>query len=643
MNRSSKQHFVQRLISHSFILSLLASLFRKAKRSFRDGFFGHLLMGDHRTAKRGFLSYLAEKIGFRRRVSIPVKRFMARQCEQSLLLNLTKRGVAGLAALPLRSVGIFYFSAGLTLAVAYIIRRYALDITSISVSELAIGVIAAIAGSFLAVSRKRCGEALRESRLLSFFLFRTLGIPEHVLISDVEMVGRGDASFLFGIAVGCIGAITSSINALLAFPLLLLAFAVLVLPECGVVLIFLALPLADVDTVAALSLFVTGCWLFKVLRGKRNLSQTSLDGAVLAFALLILFGGLVSVSPKESSREAWQLLCLLSSYFAITNLIRTAAWVKRCVGALLFAGGAAALLGIGSAALGFVTSPSALGSLSSLIRLPSSTFSPDALAALLLLTFPFAMTVHSLSSPGDSRFGYAVITLLIAVTLLFTRSQSGLLAAVVSFLLLLLLTSRAGVIALLFIGALLLPLCSLLLPKGMYSRVSAILSIPGTSLAYGMDRFVALCFPCGIGVGETAFHRGAPLFTFLSEETASPNLYLRIITSLGVTGLILFFLLFLIFLRHYAANVALGKADSPWLKHTASAGATAVVGLLIMGATENVWADRRVFLLFFMILGLTSAAIRTATRERISHSLDGPHLDVELKVPPLLFRKRKEP
>ncbi len=644
MKAKQKQNGFARLVSASLILSALLSLSRLIKRSFRESFFGHLLSGDHRAVGGGVFTFLGNKINFRRRVSIPVKRYFARQFEQSLLLGKLKKWLSALPDLPLRSVGVFYFSAGLTLSVAYLIRRFALGIETTALSELVGGIASAVTGSILTASKKSCGESVLESRLLSFFLFRALGLPKDAPAPRSAALGRGDTSFLFGIAAGCVGTLTSPVAVLFAGPFLCLAYAVLLHPECGVILMLTALPFLGTAELTQLTLFVTGCWLLKVLRGKRSVSGASLDIAVLAFAAVILLGGLLSVIPSESVNAALVLLTLMMGYFLTVNLIRTTEWVGRCVGALLFSAGATALVGTAGALLGLFPETAPLASVSSALTEGTASLylSSDGLAALLLLALPFAFTARSLAPAGDRRFGYGLLILLFLVSLTLTGSQSGIPAAIVSLLLFFLIAWRGRAIAAVFCGLLLLPLLSLFLPQEVTSRFLAFFTLPDGSAVHGLDRLLSDCYAGGIGVGETVFRRIHSLYSAFPAEIASQSLFVRITLSVGVAGLAVFLVLLFIFLRHYAAHTARGRSDPPRLRLTVSAGFAAIVGFLLMGASDYVWYHDRVFLLFWMVLGLTSAAIRTAARERIARPLDGPHLDLELKHSAALFSGRKD-
>jgi len=205
-------------------------------------------------------------------------------------------------------------------------------------------------------------------------------------------------------------------------------------------------------------------------------------------------------------------------------------------------------------------------------------------------------------------------------------------------------------VAKLFCGLLLLPAAFALLPNSITTRFLSSFSLTDTSLAYrfdiwnGVDGLLSDCFAGGIGVGEAAFRRVYPLYSLSAIEAAphTHNLYTQIAVSVGFTGLFVFLAFLFVFLRHYASYTVTGREDDARLRLTAAAGFSAVVGFLTMGMADYVWYNNRILLLFWMVLGLTSAAIRSGARERIVSPLDGPHLDIDCKRPTAVFRGRKD-
>jgi len=651
MNRNQSQNGFRGFAAKSMILSALVRFSDFLRGKIAESFIGHLLAGNERHGGNGLFRYLGQKLGFRRRISIPFKRFMAKHIEKSALLTWITGRIAALPDLKLNCIGIFYFAIGLYSSISYLIQRFALNRTATPQSQLIYGLIAVAVGGILTASQKRCGEAICDSRILSSLLFNTLGIRREPLQSKGKPMGRGDASFLFGIAAGALGTLTSLPAVLLALPLLVLAYAILLLPECGVVLLLLILPFFGTFEVGLLTVFVTISWLLKLMRGKRTLAMLSPDAAAICFGIVLFFGGTVSVTPTESLRAALIMIAMMAGYFITVNLIRTAEWVERCVKALLFSFGVTAIVGVSEYLFGLA--PQNWLDVSMLTIIPGRAVSffgnPNVLAEFLILGLPFAVAAMALSRPGDRRFGYLLLMLLSLGCLVVTWSRGGWIAAIVALLLLFLLTSRA-VIAKLFCGFLLLPAFLAILPDSIMIRFLSAFRGADSSLSYrfgiwsGVDGLLSDCFAGGIGVGETAFRRVYPLYSLSAIEAAphTHNLYTQIAVSVGFTGLAVFLAFLVIFLRHYVSYTVTGQQDDPRLRLTAAAGFSGIVGFLVMGMADYVWYNSRIFLLFWMILGLTSAAIRTGARERIVTPLDGPHLDIDCKRPAAFYRGRKD-
>ncbi|MBE6636598.1 MAG: hypothetical protein E7618_02205 [Ruminococcaceae bacterium] len=496
--RKKKERFD--LISHSLILSTLARASEYFYDKLPESAVGHLLTGGHHPDGDRLLAKANEKIAFRRRLSIPFKRWMAREFEQSFLLTKLVAFLRSLPLLQLKCLGTFYFAFGLCLSVAYTIERFVLGHTETPLLTILLGLICSAIGGILSTSPKSCGVAFTESRLLSFFLFRVLGIKPAILTPDGIPYGRGDIAFLCGLGLGILGAFTSPLAMTLAIPVLSLLCALFLLPECGVVLIFLVLPFLSTVQIAILTATVTVAWLCKLMRGKRTLSTTAPDLAVFGFGLILLFGGFVSLTPGESLRTALLQCCLLCGFFITVNLIRTSAWVYRCVGALTASLSVTALIGVTEYVLGL--SPLNWLDTSMLALIPGRAVSlfgnPNVLAEMLLLTTPFLAVGFLRSKIGDTRLGYGLLGLLSLVCLIFTWSRGGWLAAILIAMVILLLSSRRS-LAVLAVCVLCLPLLAALLPTEITTRFLSIFDMTDSSIAYrfgiyeGTNRLLADC------------------------------------------------------------------------------------------------------------------------------------------------------
>ncbi len=635
--RGKKAAPVSDIIRNSLIVSLLIRFSEFLSTAFSQSFFGHLLCGNYRRERGSLWKRISEALRLKQRVSIPFKRFTAKAVDHSFLLGKINGLLRQAPDLHIKNIGAFFFAFGLYVSVSYLIRRFALNLPGASFRELYLGIVCAAAGGAMTSSSRRLADALRDSRILSFLLFTVLGLKKTAFRGSQRSCGRSDAAFLIGIAVGALSAFVSPFSILAGIGLLILGYAILVVPECGVVCLFLVFPFLSTGYIALLSAYVTVCWLLKLARGKRVFSMNPLDVAVLAFMGVIFLGGLISVSPDDSMREAAVCLILMTGYFLTVNLIRTSEWFERCIRALVFSLSVTVLF----AAAEFVLLKLPGFPSGAIPRLPSGMLSPIAdpvgFADLLILAVPFLSVFLITARKGDTGFGLTILTLLSLLCLLLTRSRGGWVAALIGGMLFLLLYSKKAV-SLLLVLLLLLPVIPVFFPSSAAERLGQALALSDSGLAFrtaiadGTDKLLSECLIGGIGVGDTVFRRVFPLFApHIAEEAAHTyNLYTRITVSLGITGLIVFALFFLVFLRHFASCYAAGRKDERRLRLSAAAGFSGIAALLAHGLVDYVWYNNRIFLLFWLVVGLTSAAIRTGVRERVTQEPEGLSLELDI-------------
>ena len=116
----------------------------------------------------------------------------------------------------------------------------------------------------------------------------------------------------------------------------------------------------------------------------------------------------------------------------------------------------------------------------------------------------------------------------------------------------------------------------------------------------------------GIGIGEGAFKKVYPIYALAGIEAAphSHNLYLQIAVEMGVFAL-LFFFVFIFMFTQFSFSFC-KNAMSRSNKLLCMGIFSGVAALLIQGLTDYVWYNYRIFLLFWVIVGLGVAHVYTA-------------------------------
>ena len=252
------------------------------------------------------------------------------------------------------------------------------------------------------------------------------------------------------------------------------------------------------------------------------------------------------------------------------------------------------------------------------------------------------------------------------VCLLMTWSRGAWLGLIGAALLFLFIWHRRAV-WLIFAGIASIPILPYVLPASIIGRFTSIGNLGDSSTSYRMYIWRASCEMIrdygwtGIGIGEGAWGKVYPLYAYLGVETAphSHNLFMQIWIETGIGGLLLFvavlFLLlqsvFTLYRRLYTAR----EVNCPGtMRDTAGDSTTernrqdarnrsqirlftaslvcGIFAVLVQGMTDYAWYNYRVYLMFWLIVGLTSASVRSAdtyinntvTEEPDNASLDLP-------------------
>jgi O-antigen ligase len=374
---------------------------------------------------------------------------------------------------------------------------------------------------------------------------------------------------------------------------------------------------------ALMVVYVSVCYFLKLIRGKRTFRFELIDGAVTVFLLLMLMGGIFTVSVSASLQYALIYGCFTVSYFLVVNLIRNAEWVHRCVAAFICSSAVVSLYGVYQNILGTASTKwqdeSMFGNMGG--RVVSTFENPNVLAEYLIVTIPFAVAVLLTRRSWLSRGGMFAVCGSGAACLVFTMSRGAWLGFMIGMLLFFLIYSRKTMIAVL-LGLFSIPVLPFILPESIVKRFTSIGNLADSSTAYrvniwrGSIDMIRDFFWGGIGAGKT-FTLVYPSYTLAGIESAphSHNLYLQITIELGIFGLLAFlavvFLLAQNSFSFFSVKEKPGNAieDSRFI---CAAGFAGIVAILAQGMTDYVWYNYRIFLIFWLVLGLTVASRRSA-------------------------------
>lgn len=604
------------------------AVYSAATRSAVGGF---LTGYDSGAPQSSLFSWICEKLGLVRGISIPIKRAIGGACERSLFMRAVRKVVWLCLHTSVQIYGIGLFSAGMYTAIMYLITRFALGNAGADVLSLFIGTAAAIVSVPLMFSSQPLGEAITVSRLGSFIFITALGFRREVICDGAPAVGKNTVAFVAGMIIGLSTYFISPLYMLAGIVGLIGAYMLLSMPEIGVLVLIGALPFMPTMIIAALTVVTAGCYFLKFIRGKRVLRFELIDVTVLIFMIITLCGAVFSINRALSLKPGLLYVCFILGYFLVVNLIRTPEWSSRCVFMLMLSAFAVSAIGVYENFFGQLSLTWIDQEMFQDIegRVVSTFANPNVLAEYLILTLPFALATLLTARRPASRLAALIATFTSALCLIYTWSRGAWLGLILALLVFFLIYSRRTVTVLSF-GLLGVPFLPLILPSTVITRFTSIGNLADTSTAYrvhiwmgslNMARDVLLS---GLGSGMGVFAAVYPQYSLGGIEAAphSHNLYLQLVIELGIFGLLAFIVAMASFARSVLSCRTCETVRDRSQYLLTAAGLCAVIAFLAQGMTDYVWYNFRIYAMFWLVLGITSAVTRIVTAENAAESYE---------------------
>lgn len=621
-NVNGKSKWYVSIFTSSMILSALGKASSWIYRKLSDGFFGFIFTAysrENNALDDGLFSSLRKRIDLSGRFITPVKRKIAHGIENSMILGFVRNILSKMLGSTMKSYGIFMFSFALYSAIAYLFRVFYFEAGGEFDPGVGITLILMLIASVLMIaSRHTLSSALLSSPTMGLILFRFFGIRREQIECTEKSDGRFNIPFIAGLLFGVASALVHPLYLLVGIVLLIAAFAVLIKPEIGVVAILTLLPFIPTMVLVAAIIYTTLCWLIKIMCGKRSLKFDFLDGVVLIFMILMLCGGFVSASGG-SLRPALVYTVFMLGYFLVVNLIRSREWFMRAVIGVVSSGAIVSLYGIyqnffGS---GDTTWHDADMFADIKSRVVSTFENPNVLAEYLIMILPLCVALFFACKGGKPKFGAALLLALFGGCLIYTWSRGAWLGLLIGLLIFFLVYSKHTLSVLLF-SVLGIPFLPFVLPESITSRFLSIGNLADSSTSYrvsiwrGVLNMLEDFSLSGIGIGNGPFSMVYPVYSLSGCETAqhSHNLYLQITAELGIMGLIIFLALLFIFLQ---SSLEFHGNEKRSEKLYSTAILCGILSVLAQGMTDYIWYNYRVFLMFWMLIGLGAAIRKTMT------------------------------
>lgn len=599
----------------------LRGLYDRLQAKYRTGLLSAVAKGRRKRHDRWF---------FRARLAA------ASAIEHSLIYRAGEKTRRVLLHCSLNTYGIFSFFFGCFTVVSYLLSQYVNQPEPRAYLVCGVGMIGVALPLF--TSDRSLSRMLGESRFFRLLLVKIFGVPaekldgiavereknevgeEHYFPALLSAVVLGLICALGGLAPYAVPAVIGA---------LVLIQLILSYPEIGLILIAFFTPILTLlsrDHPTALLLPVLGVTvlgaLFKLIGGKRVLRLELLDGSILLFGVIILLGGVVSYGGRASLRSALMYASLMLCYFLAANLLRTGAWIRRVVWALVASVLLVSLLGIGQYVLGDLglqyldlTLFPDLGG-----RVYATLENPNMLAEYLILMLPLLLAVTSNQKRPLRGFGMLLIAALDVVCLVLTWSRGAWLSVGICLLLFFLLMGHRA-LSYLTLAALPMAFGVQLLPERIIRRFGSIASMTDSSIRYrinlwkGVGDMLSHHWLGGVGVGESAFCAVYTQYALPGIESCvhSHNLGLQLLCELGVAGTLVFAVA-IVLLLCCTLSYSLGAGERSGRRIVLGC-LCGMLSLLLMGVTDHVFYNYRIFLLFWLLAGVSVAQIRVGRAE----------------------------
>ena len=382
-------------------------------------------------------------------------------------------------------------------------------------------------------------------------------------------------------------------------------------PELGVISIAALAPFLPTMAAAGLLGITVLAFFLHLLFGTRYRIKSDTTGFFLiVYIVFLIIFGINSFAPSSSINIAliWSLFVI--SYFLVKSLITNERLLKWILFAFCTAALFTAFYGLLQYASGVLDTTWVDKKLFEEIglRIYSTFENPNVYGEYLLLAIPVTFAMIFLTKKVLFKVYYLLSTFVLLVALALTYSRGCYLALVLAFIIFLCFVSRR----LLAIGCVAAVFVPFLLPDSIINRFLSIGNTADTSTDYrlkiwqGTIKMLQDFWYVGIGHGTDAFNSVYPFYS-LNNIVAphSHNLFLQLMVEMGIAGLLVF--LAVIFSYYNFSIVTIKGQTNLSSKIFIAAGIAAVSGFLFQGLFDYVFYNYRVFLIFFMMLGILNA------------------------------------
>ncbi|MBQ3195546.1 MAG: hypothetical protein IJB65_03670 [Clostridia bacterium] len=592
-NSKNNTGYFERLKNGSLILLCLGGLSSKLIYFLKLSILSFLFSGSDRSdrlVEESAANQGLKQIDFKKKYLRKVKGVCARAIESSPVTKAYKRLINCMIHTPVSTFGAFFVTFGVYIGLIYCLKLYALGDENLELYSLINGCTVILVSFPLLFSRKSLIKYLESSAFIRAALGGCIAFNAYDNKKGSSSLGT---AVIIGSFFGVLTFFFSEIRVLLFIFVIILAAVVFYAPELGLCTAALCLPFLGRKYLVTLVCYTFGCYLIKVLRGKRNIHINA--SSIFVLFLLACFG---FTAIKGGGLNAWFAFSATAVYIMAANMLATETLLKKCIQALC--------LGFSGVIVIFIfqlfTAAYVHAPLSKTLNESFAVFENSGqLIKYCLVLLPFRFCKSMRSVPFSRLICYVMAAGLMCYSV-YTGHVFFAVATAIAVALYLTVSTRQVITPLLLcVGA---PLLAL-----YFSGISIDLGNMG---AYNM---------ISGWVNALKVSAGAPVLGLgMSAETLavsalgdSCSMYLQILAECGIAGFLL--LVFAVVFSTQRLYTTLPKVVTDGRRVAAAAGASAIIGLML-AAGNNLWQEDSVCTVLWLSLGIASAACRIRTAEK---------------------------
>lgn len=621
--RGLSYYFRSGVFSH-----LLDKIVNGIYNGLQSGFFGRIFSSYSSSQKALDNSYMRDHVVGSSDVSEYARKLrgsLSGKFESSFFLWLSHKLRKGFVSTPLKIYGNYFLSFGLYSTFAYFVSKFTDFLPAASSDLVWFGAVVILVSVPMLLSKESLSEAFGKSKIMSSLFGTAFGFrKESFEVSAQPSRLKANLAIILGTLSGFLTFFVDPLNIVTAMLSVIVVMLIISTPEIGILLSLFLLPFFSFapSPSIALTAFVgitAVSTLMKLIRGKRILRFEILDVAVILFMGAMLLSGAVSVGGRVSLNEALLCAALMLIYFLLANMMRTEAWVRKCIIALVSSATVVSFVGIFEYMFGEldVQSFDVEYFVDIKGRAVSLFDNANVLGFYIVMIFPFALDLIFRSKTLRTRAASVIAALSMVFCVIFTWSRGAWVALLISAVIYMLIASRKT-LKTIFTLCFAIPFLPFVLPQNILNRFMSIGDMSDSSTFYrvytwrGTVKAAVDNFWSGVGYGNYAFEVVYPQYAYAGIEAAehSHNLFLQILFGMGIGGLLLFILTLIVFSQKSLQHLKNCRDSN--ISGAVGASFAAFLAAMIVGAFDYIWYNYRIFFLFWAIIGLSCAAVRVA-------------------------------